>query len=367
PDAEAFAKTGVGVGCETTPDATICLSRGINIYLEVMLKGLERLITAGTYDQEAIERWQKSMRGQLATRSAQQRLELQRQVLSALYGPQHPYTTTGLVTPEAIGKVSKDRLDEFRRGHLTAGNATLVIVGDFDPAQAERLARASFGGWDKGTIDPPVNRQLAARTGPIHVGVIGKDDPQLSIQLAYPAPAGVDGQEGARQVLAEMIQIRVADVRFKLGTTYGVRVGRRAHTGPSAYSVAGTVDAERAGESIRAIRDNIEQLRKGGTTFDVDFVRARRKVISRLLGESTVTAEIAARLGFIAQFGLDEKFFTTMLHQVAIVSVAQIQALVDKELAADREIVVVLGDRPHLDRAFKDAGLTARLVEPVYQ
>lgn len=41
--------------------------------------------------------------------------------------------------------------------------------------------------------------------------------------------------------------------------------------------------------------------------------------------------------------------------------------LVDKELGPDREILVVLGDRPHLERAFREAGIAARLVEPVYK
>ena len=363
-DAEAFAKTGVDVGCESTPDSTICLSSGVNIYLEVMLKGLERLITAGTYDQESIERWQKAARGRMGTKWAQQQLELEHQLLSALYGPEHAYTRTGVYTADAIGNVSKDKLDAFRRGHYTAGNSTLIIVGDFDPRQAESLARASFAGWSKGAIDAPVARTLVPHTAPAYVGVIGKDAPQLALELAYPAPAGVDGQEGARRVLAEMIQIRVADVRFTLGTTYGVHVKRAQRTGPTAYSVSGTVDAERAGETIRAIRNNIDMLRRGDN-FDIDFVRARRRVIARLLGESTVTAELAARLGFIAQFGLDEKFFNTMLRQVAVVSVAQIQALVQRELDPDREILVVLGDKPHLERAFKDAGVKgARLVEP---
>ncbi|HEY5935476.1 MAG TPA: hypothetical protein VIU61_12590, partial [Kofleriaceae bacterium] len=160
----------------------------------------------------------------------------------------------------------------------------------------------------------------------------------------------------------------VADVRFKLGTTYGVRVGRRARTGPTAYSISGTVDAERAGESIRAIRDNVAMLRQSNQSFEVDFVRARRKVISRLLGESTVTAELAARLGFISQFGLDEKFFNTMLRQVSLLSVAQVQALIKSELDPGKEVLVVLGDRPHLERAFKEAGIpSAKLVEPDYK
>ena len=363
-DAEVFARTGIGVGCQAGADTTVCASSGVNIYLDVMVKGLERLITAGTYNQEGIERWQKSMKGQLTTKAAQQENEFERQIATALYGAEHPYTRTAITTTDAVGKISKDKLEGFRDKYYRAGNATIIIVGDFDPAKAESLVKSSFGGWGKGTPAPVVDRTMAKRSGPLFIGVVGKENPQLDIRIAYPAPAGVDGQEGARQILAEMLNKRVENVRFKLGSTYGVYAGRRATKGPSAYQIGGTIDAERVGESIKAIRDGIDQLRSN-ETFDVDFVKARRKLVSRLLGESTVTSELAQRLGFIAQYGLDTKYFNTMLQQIAAASPAQLRALLKQELDPKNEIIVILGDKPHLDKAFADAGIKdVKIVEP---
>ncbi len=366
-DAEAFARTGINVGCESSSDSTICEASGVNIYLDVMIKGLERLVTAGTYSQEAIERWQKTARGQLATKSSQQETEFERQVLTALYGPDHAYTRSGVMMPEHVGKVSRDGLDSFRRSHYTAGNATLVVVGDFDPKAAESMIRSNFSGWSKGSLAKQVDPAQHKRTGPAFIGVVGKDEPQLSLRIAYPAPAGVDGQEGARQVLSEMLNIRVGEVRFKLGSTYGMYAGRRPSKGPTAYGIGGTVDAERAGESLKAIREGVDLLRRGDT-FDVDFVRSRRKIISRLLSESTVTTELAARLGFMAQYGLDAKYYNTMLQQVAALSPAQMRALIKTELDPNNEIIVVLGDKKHLDRTFADAGIKdVKIVEPEYK
>jgi len=366
-DAEVFSRTGINVGCQTTPDVTMCGSSGINIYLDVMLKGIERLITAGTYNQDQIERWQKTMRGQLATKQSQQNVEFSRQFLTALYGADHAYTKTGLTTPDGVGKLSRDGLDSFRRGHYTAGNATLVIVGDFDPKAAESMVRSNFGSWSKGTVDKQVDITIPKRTGPSFIGVVGKEEPQLNVRIAYPAPAGVDGQEGARQVLSEMMNTRVAEVRFKLGSTYGVYAARPSRKGPTAYVVLGTVDAERAGESIKAMRDGVDMLRRG-ENFDVDFVRARRKIMSRLLSESTVTSELASRLGNIAQFNLDASYYNTLLQQVAAVSPAQMRALIKSELDPNTEVIVVLGDKKHLDKAFSDAAIRdVKIVEPEYK
>jgi zinc protease len=367
-DAEAFARTGVGVDCETDEDTTICATSGINIYLDVMLKGFERLVKAGTYNQQGLESWQKSRREGLKTQSQQQQNEYIRQVATALYGPDHAYTKTAILTAEAIGKVSKDSLDSYRNTHYSAGNATLVIVGDFEPKKAESMVRDVFGGWGKGTVDKAIDPTPFKRSGPAFIGVIGKEEPQVTVSIGYPAPAGVDGQQGARMILSTMMNTRVGDIRFKLGSTYGMYARRGTKKGPTAYEIGGTVDAPRAGESIKAIRDGIDLLRQGGDQFDIDFVRARRKILSTLLGESTVTGELAARLGFIAIHGLQPNYYNTLLQQVAAASPAQLRAMIAKELDPNNEVIVLLGERKQLEKAFGDAGIKdVKIVEPDYK
>ncbi|HMG53667.1 MAG TPA: insulinase family protein, partial [Kofleriaceae bacterium] len=113
-DAEAFFRTGTRVGCGATPDATICESTGMSIYQDVVVRGLERLVIAGTYDQDSIERTQKHVRG-LFTPRRRQETEAERQLLAALYGADHPYTRTGTITPDAIDRVHLDAVNQFRR------------------------------------------------------------------------------------------------------------------------------------------------------------------------------------------------------------------------------------------------------------
>jgi predicted Zn-dependent peptidase len=162
-------------------------------------------------------------------------------------------------------------------------------------------------------------------------------------------------------------------MRFKLGSTYGLYISRAPHRGPTAYmlrggaAVGGTIDAERAGETIKALRESLDELRKGDK-FDEHFVRARRKVLSRLLGESTVTTELSSRLATMAVYGLDPSFSNTMMQQVAAVSPAQVKALLQHELDPNNEVLVVLGDQAHLDKTFADAGLKdVKIVEPDFK
>ena len=372
---DVYSRTGIEIGCSTDDDNAVCTTHGVNIYLDVMVRGLERLVKAGEYSQEQIEQFQKRTKENFKLQSTQEETEYVRQVYTALFGPDHPYTKAQYITPTDANKLHRDLLDEFRRKHYTAGNATLVLVGNFDVKYAEKLVRDTFGDWDRGTVDQPVSKQLFKRTGATYIGVKeAKDDQQVTVTVAYPAPAGIDGQEAARQVLANILNQRAEDMRFKLGSTYGLYFGRQAKTGPTGYIlrggavVGGTIDAERGGETLKALRASIDSLRQGDNDFDEQFVRARRQIIQHLLGQSTVTFELAARLAHIAEFNLDTNYYNTLLQQVAAVSPAQVRALIKTELDPNNEVVVVLGDKAHVEKTFGDAGINqVKIIEPEYK
>jgi zinc protease len=368
PGSTILAETGVQMDCGTTPDHTICNARGMSIYLDVVIKAFERLIKVGGYSQERVERWQQAVRTRYKLRRPQQQLEFERQQRAAIFGPDHPYARTGMPAPRSVGKIGRDALYSFRDKHYSAANATLVIAGAFDARQAESLIRGSFGDWSRGHKDAPVAHRPHQRTGPLYTGVIGDDDPQVDVEILYPSPAGISGLQAARMVLTAMLNERMAAIRQRLGATYGTRASRDARLGASAYDLGGAVDGPRAGEALKAMREGIDELRKGGADFDVAFVHARRKLVQQLLGESTMSATLAARLGLIARFGLDPGYYKSLLGQAAAVSPVQVKDLMARELDPATEVVVLLGDRPSVTKAFADAGLQdIKLVEPAYK
>jgi zinc protease len=366
-DDEALALTGVSIAGEAGDDQTLFGTRAVNIYLDIIIKGLERFVRAGEYNQESIEKRQKSLREQLATKQAQIFLEYQRQIYGGLYGADHRYARVTL--PDYAGGFGVDALNKWRRKHYSAGNATLIIAGNFDPKKAKGLISDSFGGWNKGHVDEAVGPDGRARNGAEFVGVVGKETEQeVQVTIAYPSKAGLDGEQAARLVLAEMMNSRMGDIRFKLGSTYGTYAYRATNRGPSAFMMGGAVDAERAGESLKAMRDGIQLLRDGGDQWDIDFVRARRSLIQNLLGESTVSYELLQKLAQIDKYDLELGHYNKLLKLIANMSTAQVKALIKRELDADTELVVLTGTKEAMVKAFEEAGITDyKIVEPDYQ
>src|SRR5205807_1394277 len=108
---DAYSRTGIDIGCESSLDQTVCSTHGINLYVDIMIKGLERIVTAGYYSQNQIEAWQKNVRDDFKLKSTQEETEYVRQVMTGLYGPDHPYTRTAIETPDAAGKIHLDALN----------------------------------------------------------------------------------------------------------------------------------------------------------------------------------------------------------------------------------------------------------------
>ena len=350
-------------------DTTTCSSHGINIYLDVMLHTLDRTIRAGDIEQEAIEEYQKQYRDDMKRQEEQTKFEFDRQLDTALYGADHPYAKAASITPADVDKLGHDNLMAFVREHYSAANATLIIAGNFDPKQAEALVRSNFGGWGAGHKDAAPSTTPRPRTGPEYFGVVGKEEPQTTVRIVYPAPAGVDGQEAARRVLAQMLNERMEDIRFKLGSTYGTYAGHLTQLGPTAYIMGGDVDTARTGESLKAMRDGVAILQHVGAgnatqdemnQFLVDFVRARRKLIQVLLGQSTVSSELARRLGFIAVYAQPADFYNQLLQRTAAVSPAQVKGLIASELGRRSEIIVTKGRARAIEKMFTDAGIDER-------
>jgi zinc protease len=74
---------------------------------------------------------------------------------AALYPAGHPYSWTTIGSLDDLNAASMEDVQSFFRNYYGPNNASLAIVGDFDPAQAKRWVQRYFGGIAAG---PPIDR-----------------------------------------------------------------------------------------------------------------------------------------------------------------------------------------------------------------
>ena len=72
----------------------------------------------------------------------------------------HPYRHTTIGSMEDLEAASVDDVRDFYRTYYVPNNATLALVGDFDPKQAAALVNEYFGRVPKS--ERPVPRDIPA-------------------------------------------------------------------------------------------------------------------------------------------------------------------------------------------------------------
>jgi zinc protease len=147
-----------------------------------------------------------------------------------------------------------------------------------------------------------------------------------------------------------------------LAASYGMNAAFHAKKGPGYYSVSGSVDADRAGEALVAIRKGVQSLREG-KDLAAEFAVARKRVVQRLLARLTNRDTMASQLAFLARHRLPRAYMIDLARDVARLTPRDIETLIAAELPPDREVVVCIGDRAKVADAYRSAGLSASPVE----
>lgn len=126
-------------------------------------------------------------------------------ILENLYPADHPYSWPVIGSLADLDAATLDDVKAFYRRWYTPNNSTLVIAGDFDPAQARQWIDKYFGEIPRGEAAPAVQPRRAGLTETRRL--MHEDNfatlPQL--RLTWPTVERSNADEAALNVLAELL------------------------------------------------------------------------------------------------------------------------------------------------------------------
>ncbi len=183
----------------------------------------------------------------------------------------HPYHHSTIGWRSDIENVPIARLKEFYDAFYWPDNATVSVIGDFQPAAALELVRKYYGVFPRSpqpipqvyTVEPEqtgARRVTVRRAG--EVGLVG---------VAYKSPPGRDADYAALDVLATILGSGKTSRFYKALTDHNLALNVDASAGffhdPSLFQVYAYVapGVEHA-EVERVILEEIEKVRKDGVT-----------------------------------------------------------------------------------------------------
>ncbi|MEZ4287041.1 MAG: pitrilysin family protein [Polyangiales bacterium] len=111
------------------------------------------MVTEPSFDKNELAKLKARELNRLALSEREPNYVTRREFMNALYG-EHPYATTD-TNEAALKSIDRKDLDVWKRRYLVGKNAFLVVVGDIEPAQADRIAAKFLSKLSAGALAYP--------------------------------------------------------------------------------------------------------------------------------------------------------------------------------------------------------------------
>ena len=277
-----------------------------------------------------------------------------------VFGDDNPYGHALTGTEASVAAIGRADVRRFHDSFYRPNNATLIVVGDVEPDDVERRARALFGSWQRGEI-PSTSYGPAPAAGARTIYLVDKPDAaQSSFRIGGVGVARATPDYFAIEVLNTILGGSFSsrlnqNLRETHGYTYGARSGfsMRREAGPftaQAEVVAAKTDSALLQflAELRAIRDTVPEA---------ELTRAKRLLELQLPGDFETTGSIASQLIPVVLYNLPLDFYNQYVGRIEGVDQAAVQRVAQREIEPDSVAVVIVGDSKNVEPGLKALGV----------
>ena len=279
-----------------------------------------------------------------------------------LWGKEHPYAVPGSGAGDAkvVKTLTADQLRAFHNSWLRPDKARIFVVGNTSLAAITGLLEKSFGSWKAPATPAPVkNFNIAPPPARGRIVLVNRaNSPQSIISAAVVLDrSGRDDLvtlRAANDVLGGDFLSRInTELRETKGWSYGSFSAIGNQEKAIAFSVRAPVQADRTGDSIRAIQAQfVDFYGQKGVSTD-ELTRTVNGSIRELPGSFETSGAVLGSLQRIINLDRPDDYFERLPEKYSAMTTAQLDSEFRKVIDPKSLVWLVVGDakkiRPQLD------------------
>lgn len=251
----------------------------------------------------------------------------------------HPYKRPTIGSIEDLQAATVENVQKFHSTYYRPDNATLIVVGDFDPKQLDAWVDKYFGPIPKPNLPlPRVQVQEPARTGEKRFMEYAPNVPLKGVGITYLVPSE-KSEDAPALNMAEIILSRGRSSRLYQSLVYQQQLATNASANADLREDAGLFDliafvatGKKPEDVETSMLAEIKKLQNGPVSAD-ELERARNQILtSELRGRETNLGK-SQTLGRAAVLLADPNRVNTELDQLLAVTPADIQRVAKKYFA----------------------------------
>ncbi|MBC7368447.1 MAG: insulinase family protein [Undibacterium sp.] len=212
----------------------------------------------------------------------------------------HPYHHSTIGWRSDIEKVSIEKLREFYDTFYWPDNATVSLVGDFEPAAGLALVKKFYGAYPRAPKPiPQVYTEEPAQSGPRRVTVRRAGELGV-VGLAYKSPPATDPDLPALNVLCSILSSGKTSRFYRALTdknlTTGVSAGAGYFHDPQLINLYASLAPNITHEQVeKVLLEEVDRIKAGGVT-DAEVATALGKIVAATSYKRDGTFAIAGNL-----------------------------------------------------------------------
>src|SRR5438477_12187077 len=277
-----------------------------------------------------------------------------------IYGKAHPYGAPLIGTEASVTGLTTADLQAYYQANFKPNNATLIVVGDVNPAQIEQRINSLFESWQRGDvlqltyseppksstttiylIDKPGVAQSSFRIGAVSVPRSTKDYFALTVM---------------NTILGGSFSSRLnQNLREARGFTYGAgsRFDMRRAAGP--FTATAEIVSAKSDSALLQFMKELNNIRQ--TVPVEELSRAKRYLQLQLPGNFETTQQIAAALVPVALYGLPLDYYNNYVQSVEAVTQTDVSRVAQQYINPSSLAIVIVGDRKTIEQGLKSTNI----------
>ena len=282
-----------------------------------------------------------------------------------VYGKVHPYGAPAKGTEASVASLTTADLQSYYQTNFRPNNATLIIVGDVNPAQIEQKISGLFGGWQRGDvpqlnygeppksatttiylIDKPGAAQSSFRIGEVGVPRSTKDYFALTVMNTI-----LGGSFSSRLM---------QNLRETRGYTYGAssEFDMRRAAGP--FLASAEIVAAKSDSALLEFMKELNAIRQSVPASELS--RAKRYLQLQQPGNFETTQDIAFQMLPVALYGLPLDYYNNYVQNIEAVTAADVARVAQQYINPGSLAIVIVGDRKNIEQGLKATNVGAVVI-----
>ena len=361
---DELATLGANLGTGSKLDASSVSLEALKENLDASLAVYADVILHPAFPRTDFDRLKKQRLAQIQQEKADPVGMALRVFPGLLYGEGHAYANpwTGSGTEESTARIKRDDLVRFHRTWFKPNHATLVVVGATTMAEIKPKLERLFAAWKPGDVPAKNIATVGQQPRPVVYLIDRPGSLQSLILVGNVAPPKANPKEVTIEtmngVLGGDFSSRInMNLREDKHWSYGAFTFFRDARGQRPFVAYAPVQTDKTKEAVIELHKELRGIVKDRPIQPAELARAQASLTLTLPGSWETASALAASIGNIVTFGLDDRYYDTFADKVRAQTVESVTAIAGEVVHPNQLVWVVVGDRSKIEAGFRELKL----------